>query len=72
MNRGREILGSLCAVAAGTLANGLAWGAVLFLVAILEGGGFRDAVQVGLVYVFFVLLIGGVLALAIWAASTCA
>ncbi len=68
MNRGREILGSLCSVAVGTLANGLAWGAVLFLVSIWKGG-IRDAVQIGLVYVFCVLLIGGTLALATWAAA---
>lgn len=68
MNRGREILGSLCAVTAGTLANGLAWGTALFLISICKGG-IRDAAQIGLVYVFFVLLIGGALALATWAAA---
>lgn len=68
MNRGLEILGSLCAVTVGTLVNGLAWGGVLFLSAIWKGG-IWDALQIGLVYVFFVLLIGGALALATWAAA---
>ena len=68
MNTGREIVGSLCAVAAGTLACGLSWGATFFLTALWKGE-VKDAVQIGLVYVFFVLLIGGALAFVTWAAA---
>ena len=69
MKRQREVLGSFFSVAAGILACSLTWAISLFLTGLFQGGNFSQAALGGLTYAFFVLLIGGAMAMATWAAA---
>jgi hypothetical protein len=69
MKRTSEVLGSFFSVVAGILACSLTWAGSLFLTGLFQGGNFSQAALGGLTYAFFVLLIGGAMAISTWAVA---
>lgn len=68
MKRTPEVLGSFFSVVAGILACSLTWCVGLFVSSLFSGGNFAEAASGGFIFAFFVLLIGGAMAMATWAA----
>jgi hypothetical protein len=69
MKRTSEVLGSSFSVVTGILACSLTWAGSLFLTGLFQGGNFSQAALGGLTYAFFVLLIGGAMAISTWAVA---
>ena len=69
MKRRLEVLGSFFSAVAGILACILTWAVSLFLTGLIQGGKIAEAALAGLTYAFFVLLIGGAMAMATWAVA---